>query len=102
MEPLASNSGDTPTAVEAMTIAVSVLSIVASLIAVYVTLYVKSCIGPIIAKGEEHDRRLNEQSQCNDRRIEEEGKLWREIHSVSRRVALIEGGEERGRGTRRT
>lgn|GEM_PF-4974605 len=75
----------------------SIFSMIASIIAGYVALYVKACIGPIATKVEVHEKRLDEQCEDIDTRIAQEGELWKEIHGVSRRVAHIEGGASSGK-----
>lgn len=62
----------------------SVISIIASAIAIYVTLYVRSHLGPIVTKIDSHEKRL-------DIAFQEEGKLWAEMSRMSSRIAHIEG-----------
>lgn len=80
-----------------MTILVSIVSMLASAIAIYVGLYVKSHVGPILAKLESHNEWIDEHRGAIKEARNRETELWEKLHGVSERVAQLEGGRG-GRG----
>lgn len=64
-------------------VVVGVLATVASVASIYVSLYVKSCIGPIVARQETHAADL-------ERHRRDLVELWKEQRAIGERLARLE------------
>ena len=76
---------------DALTPIVSVLAIVASLVSVYVVLYVKAALGPIITQLANHQRTLE---QGHDEHVD----LYKQLRHHGERLARLESRD----GNKRT
>lgn len=74
---------------EIITVVLSLVAIASATVSAFVSLYVKSAIGPIVVRLQEHENCLNERHRdCIE--------LWKEIRQISENVARIEGRSTKG------
>jgi len=69
---------------EAITTILSLVAILSATVSAFVSLYVKSAIGPTIVRVQEQEKRLNDRHQ-------ESIELWKELRKIGAQIARIEG-----------
>ena len=74
---------------EAITQILSLAAIASAAISAFVSLYVKSAIGPLVVRQQEQENRIEDRRKdCVD--------LWTEFRRLSEKVARLEGQNEQG------